>query len=64
MAAKNGAPKTDRDCWPFPCRDYHDTYAHQSGEDPCTCSCHGGKAVQVDVTPRGQRMIDRQLAGR
>lgn len=29
-----------RDCWPHPCRAYHGTYAHTSGEDPCRCPCH------------------------
>jgi hypothetical protein len=29
-----------RTCWPFPCRVYHDTFAHKSGEDPCACPCH------------------------
>jgi hypothetical protein len=27
-------------CWPHPCRDYHESYAHASGEDPCRCCCH------------------------
>lgn len=33
-------PRTDRDCWPFPCRDYHGTEDHRTGAEPCACSCH------------------------
>jgi hypothetical protein len=38
--APTKAPKNDDRCRPFPCRDYHETWAHQEGEDPCTCPCH------------------------
>lgn len=37
-------PATDDRCWPFPCRDYHDTYEHRTGEDPCACPCHKEQA--------------------
>jgi hypothetical protein len=36
------------ECWPFPCRDYHDTEAHRLGFDPCACACH-------HLTPGGAR---------
>jgi hypothetical protein len=29
-----------RDCWPHPCKGYHATNAHLTGEDPCICRCH------------------------
>lgn len=40
VLAPTAAPRTDDRCWPLPCRDYHETHAHRSGDDPCRCGCH------------------------
>jgi len=62
------APRSDDRCWPHPCRDYHRTEAHRSGEDPCNCRCHEatvaevGVPVSVEVTPRGRKIIAQQIA--
>lgn len=33
-------PRTAARCWPFPCRDWHETTVHLDGSDPCSCPCH------------------------
>ncbi len=45
-------PKNDNECYPFPCRDYHETWAHKEGEDPCECPCH------PPVTESERRLMD------
>jgi len=44
MSVPTAAPDVDRHCRPFPCRQWHGTYAHLSGESPCECPCHGDAA--------------------
>jgi len=43
-AALPARPRTDDECWPHPCRDYHDTDLHITGESPCSCRCHRAAA--------------------
>jgi len=51
MTEPTKAPRTDDDCWPFPCASWHELADHLDGTDPCACPCH----IEPDADPEGFR---------
>ncbi len=54
-------PKSDKDCWPWDCRPFHETWAHLEGDDPCNCPCHA-KPVDLRSAWDQANAHDRRMA--
>lgn len=56
-------PKTDADCYPYPCRAFHGSWEHLEGRKVCLCPCHAkprrGRPPKITETEHRAMWGDR-----